>query len=64
MIAKQGANGSDKIGTGTVGTRYPLDRIALLDVVVIRRGLDNRSDLVKNLLDECLVAEGLLGEAA
>lgn len=47
----------------TVGTRYPLDRIGLLDVVAIR-WKKSRADVIEAALDELLVKEGLLDKAA
>ena len=46
-----------------VGTRYPQDRIALLDAVTARRGLEYRSEVVELALDRLLVDEGLLPAA-
>lgn len=49
----------------TVGTRYPLEKVALLDAVRARRRLRYRSQLVEEALDRLLKDEGFdLPEAA
>lgn len=46
-----------------VGTRYPEDRVALLDVAKVRRGVTHRSEVIEIALDRFLVDEGLLDAA-
>lgn len=43
--------------TKTVGTRYPLDLIPLLDSIAMRRGFVTRADLIEFALHELVESE-------
>jgi hypothetical protein len=43
--------------TKTVGARYPLDLIPLLDSIAVRRGLKTRADLIEAVLNETVESE-------
>lgn len=50
--------------TKTVGTRYPLDLIPLLDSIALRRGHGNRAALIEATLNSLVESEfpGATGE--
>ena len=56
MKDTQAASGAPAIRRVTVGFRYPEDRVALLDVVAKRRGVD-RSEVLADAADQLLEAE-------
>jgi hypothetical protein len=43
--------------TKTVGARYPLDLIPLLDSIALRRGAKNRSTLIETVLNDLVESE-------
>jgi metal-responsive CopG/Arc/MetJ family transcriptional regulator len=43
--------------TKTVGTRYPLDLIPLLDSIAMRRGFTTRADLIEETLNRLVESE-------
>lgn len=56
----------DRKATRTVGTRYPVALIPLLDSIAIRRRLRSRADLIEDLLNREIEREfpGALDRAA
>lgn len=54
MRKLQPVNGAVK--TFTIGTKYALDRVALLDAIAIRRGV-SRSRVIADTLDEAIERE-------
>lgn len=55
-----------RIATKTVGTRYPLHLIPLLDSIVIRREHSSRAELIESLLNREVEQEfpGTMDKAA
>lgn len=49
--------GMAETATKTVGTRYPLDLIDLLDAITKRRGYASRADLIEATLNEVVESE-------
>lgn len=64
MDATKGVNKQHRQRRVPVSTRYPEDRIHLLDSVQKRRGDEDRATTIAHALDRLLADYGLLDEAA
>lgn len=60
MVANHRVN---KGKTRTVGTRYPMEKIALLDRLAHTLGMGSRAELIADALDEKLERHGMLPPA-